>query len=411
MSANGINVIQEIFELSKLKSLDIRGNRIELFPRNLFSSLNSLESVYADNYKLCCPSMLPFGFNSFNCHAPSDEISSCQAMLRSNVYRAFLAVFAVFTLLGNLSSFLFRVFVDVTAARQSYGVFVIHLCVSDFLMGVYLALIGVVDRVYQGTYLWKDVSWRNSVTCTIAGFLSFVSNEVSALNICLITLDRFLVIHFPFSPVHFGHKSAHTACLLAWCAGMGLALIPLLPLTTQWQFYRQKSICIPLPVTRTDSPGHVYSFGVMVCLNFVLFLLIAIGQACIYWSVRVNSMSSGQSNKASKDLTIARRLISVAVSDFLCWFPIGVLGVLASRGAAIPGEVNLAVALLVLPLNSTINPFLYTLNILLEKRRRARDQRLEKLLLMKVNAKLAELPADKLSNDVKTKPINVSKCQ
>nr|KAG5696634.1 hypothetical protein BaRGS_034095 [Batillaria attramentaria] len=107
----------------------------------------------------------------------------------------------------------------------------------------------------------------------------------------------------------------------------------------------------------------------MIVLNFVLFLLIAAGQAFIYWSVRANSMLGTDTTKKSQDLTIARRLITVAMSDFLCWFPIGLLGLLASDGTPIPGEVNVAVAIFVLPVNSALNPFLYTFNMIMEKRR------------------------------------------
>nr|KAG5685386.1 hypothetical protein BaRGS_014694 [Batillaria attramentaria] len=67
----------------------------------------------------------------------------------------------------------------------------------------------------------------------------------------------------------------------------------------------------------------------MIVFNFILFLFIACGQASIYWSVRTNAMATDTSKK-SQDLTIARRLITVAVSDFLCWFPIGLLGLMAS---------------------------------------------------------------------------------
>jgi hypothetical protein len=59
----------------------------------------------------------------------------------------------------------------------------------------------------------------------------------------------------------------------------------------------------------------------------------------------------------------------VVVSDFLCWFPVGVLGLTAYSGLPVPGEANVAVAIFVLPLNSVLNPFLYTLNVLMEKRR------------------------------------------
>ena len=81
---------------------------------------------------------------------------------------------------------------------------------------------------------------------------------------------------------------------------------------------------------------------------------------------------------------------SPQVSDFLCWFPIGLAGLLAANGARIPGEVNVAMAILVMPINSTINPFLYTLNIVLETRRRAREQRLQDWVNKKVKAMVAE---------------------
>ena len=163
--------------------------------------------------------------------------------------------------------------------------------------------------------------------------------------------------------------------------GLVLVTVPLLPVTAHWNFYGQSGICIPLPVTRKTFPGHAYSFGVMIVFNFLLFLLIAVGQGFIYWSVNAGSMAVHDSSRRSKDLTIARRLITVAVPDFLCWFPIGLLGLLASNGSPVPGEVNVATAIIVLPVNSALNPFLYTLNTILEKRRRLEERRLQKLLL------------------------------
>nr|KAG5698009.1 hypothetical protein BaRGS_005827 [Batillaria attramentaria] len=79
------------------------------------------------------------------------------------------------------------------------------------------------------------------------------------------------------------------------------------------------------------------------------------------------------STSKSKDLTIARRLFTVVMSDFLCWFPIGLLGLLASNGVAVPGEVNVVMAIIVLPLNSALNPFLYTVNAVMERRRQTKE--------------------------------------
>ena len=381
LSHSGVQSVSQtaFHSLSHLRVLDVSGCPFSHFAHDVFSGLQQLQLVYSDNYRLCCSATLPKGFNLNNCHAPSDEVSSCDSLLRSNVYRALLVFFAASSLLGNLLSFAYRVLFS-SSSKSGFGVFVTHLCVSDFLMGVYLAVVGVADWVYRGSYLWKEDHWRRSVLCQMAGVLSLLSSEVSAVTICLITLDRFLVLQFPFSQCHFSHRSAIVTCGVVWCGGLVLAVVPLMPDLSHWQFYGQSGICIPLPITRKTFPGHHYSIGIMIILNFVLFLLIAVGQLIIYWSIRTNSICApgAVTNRKSKDLTVARRLLTVAMSDFLCWFPIGLLGLLASRGMAVPGEVNVAMAIIVLPLNSSLNPFLYTVNVIQERRRKAKELLLQK---------------------------------
>ena len=91
-------------------------------------------------------------------------------------------------------------------------------------------------------------------------------------------------------------------------------------------------------------------------------------------------MSVSDESSMSQNLTIARRLLTVVVSDFLCWFPIGLFGLLAYFGVQVHGEVNVAMAIFVLPLNSALNPFLYTYNILQEKRRLKKEGKMLKQL-------------------------------
>ena len=384
LSHSGVQSVSQgaLETLSNLRVLDVSGCPFNKFPRYVLRELQQLETVYSDNYKLCCPATLPSGFNLRDCHAPSDEVSSCDDLLRSNLYRVLLACFGASSLLGNLLSFVYRV-LSKSFSKSGFGVFVTHLCVSDFLMGVYLAIIGIADSLYRGSYLWQDEQWRHSVLCHIAGMVSLLSSEVSAFIIFLITLDRFLVLRFPFSQCRFSHRSALVVCGTVWCGGLMLAVVPLMPGLSHWQYYSQIGICIPLPITRKAFHGHKYSIAIMLILNFVLFLLTALGQLIIYWSIRTNSMCAldAMANRKGKDLTIARRLLTVAMSDFLCWFPIGLLGLLASRGVTVPGEVNVAMAIIVLPLNSALNPFLYTVNLIQERRRKAKELRLQKRLM------------------------------
>nr|KAG5702004.1 hypothetical protein BaRGS_015739 [Batillaria attramentaria] len=87
-------------------------------------------------------------------------------------------------------------------------------------------------------------------------------------------------------------------------------------------------------------------------------------------------------------MTIARRLFLIVFTDFLCWFPVGLLGLLASQEIPISGEVNVWIAIFVLPLNSALNPFLYTLNGLAEQWRKQREAKRVKKMLGKLHSEI-----------------------
>ena len=236
-----------------LEILDVRGSPLKDFPSGLLRSLVSLKVVYADNYKLCCEAMLPEDFNLNNCHAEQDLPASCKDLLKSNVYRVFLLLFASLSVVGNVGSFVVRLyFGNKSAGLGSFGIFVTNLSIADFVMGVYLAIARVADKIYHGIYLWYDDQCKQSAVCKVAGFLCLRSSEVSAFIICLITLDRFLALRFPFSRLHFSRGSAPIACAVVWVIGIALATVPLLHMTSHWEYYSQTGICIPLPFTTSE---------------------------------------------------------------------------------------------------------------------------------------------------------------
>jgi hypothetical protein len=380
-----------------LAVVDLLGNPVITFPTDIFHPLHQLQAVTSDNYKLCCRASLPSHFDQSACATPRDELSSCEDLLRTDAYRAALWLFALMAIVGNVGCLLFRLLQQRSAFLTGFNLFVSSLGVADLLMGVYLAVVGAADHAYRRRYFSKEVAWRSSVTCQVAGFLSLLSCEMSAAMVCVITLDRLLTLRFPFSRLRFTRHSASLTCVALWGLGLLLAALPLLPGTSHWQFYQNTGICIPLPVTRRRYGGQSYAFGVMIVLNLLLFLLVASGQLLIYHTVRQSARAlrdvSGTSNSKNPEVRVARRLTSIVVTDFLCWFPLGLLGVLAACGVPIPGEVSVVLAIFVLPLNSALNPFLYTFNALRERWERLEERRLLRQLQARMTeAKLPSKP-------------------
>nr|KAG5692075.1 hypothetical protein BaRGS_021507 [Batillaria attramentaria] len=379
--------------LTDLTSLDLRENKLRYFSNDAFEFLRNLRVLRADDARVCCK-IFHQNTEIKECDAPSDELSSCDDLLKSEFFRVFLWVFSVLTVTGNAGVLIFRLCLETEGTSLAYRALVVNLSMSDFLMGVYLAIIGWADAHFQGVYVSKETEWRESNTCKAIGFLSLVSNEVSTFAICLITLDRFLVIKFPFSSsFRLTKLSAIVTCGATWAVGMTLGAFPLFQ--PDWEFYGQNGICLPLPITQRPFKGQDYAFGMFIILNFVLFLVIGTGQALIFYNIHSSAMATMKGHR-KQDTVIARRLFLIVSTDFCCWFPIGLMGLLASSGIPIPGVVNVLAAVFVLPINSAINPFLYTINALLERRAKKMEQKRVERMMRKLRVELRSWPSDKV---------------
>lgn len=102
-----------------------------------------------------------------------------------------------------------------------------NLAISDFLMGIYLMIIGFQDYRYRNTYSITAYDWITSWECVAVGVLAMISSEVSLLILTFISIERFLLIADPFG----GHRKLTTQnvflCLFTiWMIGILIAIIP-----------------------------------------------------------------------------------------------------------------------------------------------------------------------------------------
>ncbi|KAK3771391.1 hypothetical protein RRG08_050442 [Elysia crispata] len=361
-----------------LVSLDLRGVHVKEVEPGAFRGLKVMEEMHSAYFKLCCPQIRGEGIPAHTCHAPNDPLSSCFNLLENRLLRILVWVMGVASLLGNLGVIVTRLASRRTTMRLPYAQLVAQLSVSDFLMGVYLIIIGSKDVQFEGEYVWHDTTWPHSSLCRAAGFLSTLSSEVSSCFILLITVDRYLVIKYPFGQHRLSPTGVLTCSIVAWSVGLTLAAVPLLPWTAHWNLYSSNSVCLGLPLLPERRSGWQFSTAVFIAFNFLLCVCIAVGQVAIYSTASsnrsaapvltsdLNSFSWGGelTPRMKQDVALARRLAAVAFTDLLCWVPIGVLGLLALGGHSLGGEAYAWMAVFVLPVNSALNPVLYSLPVI-----------------------------------------------
>ena len=280
-----------------------------------------------------------------------------------------------------------------TKESRVQSILLTNLAISDLLMGVYLLLIAIQDTRWKGVYFQHDLQWRAGGLCQFAGALSVLSSEVSVFTLAVITADRLVAVVWPLQFKRLTAKSAHVICVSLWLLGALVAFFPLFGVAyfkrqdqDSATYFGRSAVCIPLQLSSERTPGWEYSASFFVALNFAIFVFILCSYVLIFAAVK-KSARTAQTRNTKKEHRLAKRMIFIILTDFACWMPVIVIGVLALAGRFHDPEKQAYVwiAVFVLPVNSSINPILYTFSAPYFKRkllfwsRRVGDASLEML--------------------------------
>ena len=297
--------------------------------------------------------------------------------------RACLWVLGISAILGNIAVIILRTILekerrDTTQGRERRGTrpgqerrvqpfLLINLAVSDFLMGIYLLIIAIKDAQWQGEYFKHDFDWRAGSVCQLAGALSMLSSEVSVVMLTLITFDRLVCVVFPFSNARLTSRKAYVSCAVIWVCGIVISCLPVMGMEyfsggrNEAGFFGRSSVCLPLQLSEDKPAGWEYSVGFFIALNLFAFIFILVAYIAIYCTVQTSARRAG-STRMNQDAAMARKIMCIVLTDFCCWMPVIVIGILSLTGNFYDPKkiVYVVIAIFVLPVNSSINPVLYT---------------------------------------------------
>lgn len=317
-----------------------------------------------DQFILCCYAIE--AIPNLNCQSPKSAFSSCEDLMKNNLLRMCIWILGLLALIGNIFVIVWRVKMRDDNRVQSF--MLTNLACTDLLMGVYLLIIAIKDLQWKGEYFKHDVTWRRSHLCRIAGALSMLSGEVSVLMLLAITADRLICVVFALKVRPLSLKSARIICASIWMIGITISVIPLTGISYFWDkkkgigFFGSSAVCLPLQLSDDKHAGWEYATAFFITLNGVAFLFIFTAYLLMVWTALRLIRSSSVKHMMKSESTRATRLFFIVLTDFLCWMPVIVLGILSLTGnfhdSSHRAKVWLAV--FVLPVNSSINPILYT---------------------------------------------------
>ena len=168
----------------------------------------------------------------------------------------------------------------------------------------------------------------------------------------------------PFSDFKLRPKSAKVAALIVWII---VGIISLLPVTIKSYFgnafYGRSTVCLALPLTPDRPMGWEYSVTVFIGINLAAFVIMLICYSVMYYVATTSSSHVGrQTDYRIREIQLAIRMSFLVFSDMCCWMPIIVIGILSlTDTVTLPDTTYAWTAVFILPLNSSLNPYLYTL--------------------------------------------------
>ncbi|RMX61018.1 hypothetical protein pdam_00007570 [Pocillopora damicornis] len=168
------------------------------------------------------------------------------------------------------------------------------------------------------------------------------------------------------------YKSAVFTCAAVWILGVVISVIPI----TGIDYFYDKSVAYIL----------------------------------MFWTVK-RSARAVRSTSMKKESAMAKRLIFIVMTDFCCWIPIIIISILSLTGNFYdPDKIAFVwIAVFVLPLNSSLNPILYTFSTERTKQSLARKRKnITGMVMKSLNSRAGDQSMDCLRTNAENTLVSIA---
>ena len=326
--------------------------------------------------------------------------------MQNDLLRVSMWVLGLSALIGNAVVIITRS-VDTDKSKPSirkisHSIMVLNLAISDFMMGVYMLIIAGADLHFGDKYSQVAKEWRSSGLCKLAGVLSVMSSEASVFIVTLISVDCFHGIVYPFSSRRLRKKSTTVLILLVWLLSLGLSVGPTVSGSgLDSDIYGLSDVCIGLPLltkptsieikegaiddsfgNRTVSipvvtgkkPAWIFSIILFLGVNLACFVVVLFCYIAIFVKVKRSANKVRTAAHRDREIKMTVKMVLIVGTDFACWMPVIIMGILSQSGAVVIGpDIYAWTVVFILPINSSLNPYLYTLFTSISERRSSKS--------------------------------------
>ncbi|KAM3923180.1 chemerin-like receptor 1 [Leptodactylus fuscus] len=256
-----------------------------------------------------------------------------------------LVVHIIVYLLGTTGNALVIWFCIFRMVKTVNLVWILNLAIADFTFTFFLPL-----RI---TYFALDNTWKfGEFTCRLFWFMNYLNLSVSVLQLMVISLDRYICVHFP-----------------VWCKNRRRLRLAIIIVTTIWivsilfnipYFIFEKNESSNETKTRCRNKD-AKNFDQVAIVRFIFLFIVPftiIISCYIAISLQIKRKGMFLSSRPFKIF------MTIIISFFVCFFPYNLFLFLELFGPEDPAHVILNIKLTVMCLviaHSCINPIIYIL--------------------------------------------------
>ena len=312
---------------------------------------------------------------------------------------------------------------DLSDSLRCQHMIIVNISCADFTMGIYLIIIAILSQIYSGYYGSVDVEWRASWHCSITGSLAVISSEASCFLMVVLSAFRLYTISNPYATMTLSVRPWKIAIGGAWLIALVLGLIPIpnksldyftdsiyfpnqfnpegiwkkddlakvacnaaamrnLPIASQgsdWNskrqfleemfpddlpliefgYYGETSICMPRFYAAASDNAWEYTL-MIITINLLAFIVIACCYILMFVKFREQRAQFQQNHSLEQETKMQKKIARIIATDFACWIPICIMSYARIGGVEFSNVLYQITAVILLPINSAINPLLFS---------------------------------------------------
>ena len=389
VSNNHLHHLPELGAFKRITVIDIRNNELSWIDKGTFHGLVNNTMVLVNEPVSCC--FIPSNSRCVSSKPPPPYIT-CGRLLPNVGLEVFMWILGWSALLGNIFVLVWRKQGEFKE-NQVQTLLITNLAASDLLMGIYMLIISSADIHFGQFFPAQAEYWRSSRVCKFAGMLAVSSSEASVFFVTLISIDRYTRIAFPYTAHQLKYHSARAISIVLWIIAMSIGIVPSIMAYIKPSLYDVSEVCIGLPLVRKQilepeltsystgdigalgqhnltrevllekgtTPNTYFSITIFLGVNLLCFFIVLFCYVEIFWTVKRTGFTTNRRGR-DREIRMAMKMALIVLTDFVCWMPIIITGILVQSGATtIPPTVFAWIVTLILPINSSVNPIMYTI--------------------------------------------------